>query len=353
MKTMLKAASAALAFGVWAGAATADTISLTAVSGYAPSAGWVRDFEGFFIPAVDAALAVKGEHKINWNKAFSGQIAKVGEELEAVQTGLGDIGIVVLPVETDKVPLYGIAYYTPFTSDDIALMAAIIDNLAEKHPSMLAQWEPLNQVPLASTGSVDNYQLLSTKPIETLDQLAGLKIGASGPNQAWVSGLGAVPVTMNMASAYNDLKTGVEDAIMLHSGGGLNAKIYEVAPYHITARFGAAVAFVVTVNKQTWDGLPADVQETLRTVAKQYAIVTAKGGELDGILGRQAYEANGGTMLEISDDERRAWAAKLPPIAREWAAEMDAKGLAGTAVLTDYMNAMRAAGQDVMRNWDE
>src|SRR5690606_21330958 len=158
------------------------------------------------------------------------------------------------------------------------------DNLAEKHPSMLAQWEPLNQVPLASTGTVDNYQLLSTKPIENLDQLAGLKIGASGPNQAWVSGLGAVPVTMNMASAYNDLKTGVEDAIMLHSGGGLNAKIYEVAPYHITARFGAAVAFVVTVNKQTWDGLPADVQEALRTVAKQYAIVTAKGGELDGIL---------------------------------------------------------------------
>jgi len=330
-----------------------ETISLTAVSGYPPTAGWVRDFEGYFVPAVDAALAINGNYQINWNKAFSGQIAKPGEELEAVQNGLADMGLAVVTLETDKVPLYTIQYYTPFTTNNVALESAIMDQLAAKHPEMPALWDAVNQVPLASTGVVDSYQILSKIKIDSLDDLKGAKVGAAGPNQAWVQGLGAVPVAQNMTTAYNDVKTGVYDAMVLHAGAAVNAKLYEVAPYLVLVNFGAAVSFEVTVNKDVWAKLPAEVQDTLRTVAKQYAIVTAKGGELDGVLGKQAYPEHGGTVITVSDDDRRKAAAAMPNFAQAWAAQMDAKGLNGTAILKDYMNAMRAAGEPVMRDWDK
>lgn len=57
-------------------AAAVETIKLTAVDGYPPKTLWVKEFINFFIPEIDKRLAAKGNYKIKWNQAWSGQIAK-------------------------------------------------------------------------------------------------------------------------------------------------------------------------------------------------------------------------------------------------------------------------------------
>ena len=52
-------------------------------------------------------LAKTGNYKVSWITGFGGQIVKVRGELEGVQTGLGDIGVVpgsVSSVETFAIP---------------------------------------------------------------------------------------------------------------------------------------------------------------------------------------------------------------------------------------------------------
>ncbi len=50
--------------------AATETINLTAIDGYPPKSLWVKEFIGFYIPAINKRLAKTGNYKINWNQAF-------------------------------------------------------------------------------------------------------------------------------------------------------------------------------------------------------------------------------------------------------------------------------------------
>ena len=65
-----------------------ETFNLTAVDGYPPRALQVKTFINYFIPQVDKRLATSGQYKINWNKAFAGQIVKVKHVITGMQKGL-------------------------------------------------------------------------------------------------------------------------------------------------------------------------------------------------------------------------------------------------------------------------
>ena len=94
------AAAATAALFAWP-ADAAQVIKLTAVSGYSPTAVWVNVFQSHFIPEVDKKLAAKGNYKIEWNQAW-GTIAKPRGEFDAIQYGLGDLGVVQTVFHPDK-----------------------------------------------------------------------------------------------------------------------------------------------------------------------------------------------------------------------------------------------------------
>jgi len=56
---------------------------------------------------------------------------------------------------------------------------------------------------------------------------------------------------------------------------------------------------------------------------------------------------------ELSKDEQRQWAKSLPPLALQWADDAEKKGYPARKMLTAYMDAMRAAKQPVLRDWDK
>ena len=143
------------------------------------------------MPEVDRRLAeAGGEHRIEWTEGFSGTVVKPRGELEAIETGIGDIGIVVTAFHVDKVPLYNIAFVTPFVTGDLPLVVRTIDELTERFPAMRESWERYNQVYLAATGTVDSYQVVTRRPVRVLDDFRGMKIGGAGPNLLWLEGIG-------------------------------------------------------------------------------------------------------------------------------------------------------------------
>ena len=209
--TMLAIAAAATAtVAVSVPANAQETINLTAISGYPPPATWIGSLVDAYMPAVDAALAKTGKYKINWNKGISGQIVKPRGELEGVETGIGDLGVIVTAFHADKVPLYDVSFKTPFTTLDVGLASSVTQKMVDTFPQYNATWrQEFNQVPLAPTGAVDNYMLWSAKPISSINQVKGLKVGAAGPNLPWVLAIGAAGVQTNLADAYNSLSTGI------------------------------------------------------------------------------------------------------------------------------------------------
>jgi TRAP-type C4-dicarboxylate transport system substrate-binding protein len=335
-----------------AGARAAEVIPLTAVDAYAPTASWVRLFIDYYIPEVDRRLAATGRYRIKWNKAFGGTIAKTRGVLDALKYDLADIGIVTTPFYPDKVPYYNLAYVTPFVTTDIGLVARTISELADRYPEIKRVWDDHHQVYVTTTGMIDTYQvLLAERPGSLLD-LKGRKIGGVGLNLRYLAGLEATGVTSTLNDWYNSLATGLLDGVVAWSEAAIDYKLYEVAPYMLDVRLGAVTSMVVSVNRRTYDRLPEEVRETLIAAARDYRDVLARETDRMGARSRAEFQRLGGTLIELSEAERRQWVARIPNMAQEWAADLERRGLPGRQILKDYMDIMRAHNQPILRHWD-
>jgi TRAP-type C4-dicarboxylate transport system substrate-binding protein len=350
----VRALVAGIAFAAIPGAAIAQqTINLTAIDGYPPRASWVKEFIEFYIPEVDKRLAAGGKYKINWTQAWSGQIAKPGGVLVAMEQGLGDMAIITVPFYPDRLPLNVLPFNMPFTSTDPGLMSKVMDDLANKFPQFRAQFDKANQVLLTNYSTIDSYQLFSRREIAKPGDLKGARINAAGDNMRYLEPTGAVGVRGALADYYNNIKTGVTEGCVMWLEGAVSFKLFEVAPYFVDVGFGTAVNKSLTANKSTWAKLPDEVKKVLQDVAIELRDRHAKLAVDTGEKSRQAFIAGGGKVVKVSDEERRAWAKSLPNLAKEWAADAEKAGLPGNAYLAAMMDALRAGGAKPLRDWDK
>lgn len=330
-------------------------LTLTVISGnthhYAPVGAAIKAM----MPKVDEILAKTGNYKISWIKGFGGQIVKVRGELEGVQTGLGDIGVVPGPFHPSKLSLYQIGYVTPFTSLDIKVTTAAMVDLLNKYPAMGKQAERFNQSVLGIAGTAENYSIWTRKKITKVSDLKGMKIGAVGTNAAWVSSVGGVPVILKgLATVYSSLKTGVYEGSVLWQQVMAAFKFCEVTPHQLNPGFGAISNALLTTNMDSWKGMPAEVQAAVKTAAASWT-AGSDGATLGGAKwGKGVCEKQfGQTTTNLTADQRKAWAMAMPNTAQAWAKRQDKAGLPGTAMLKTFMDYMRANNQVVVRNWDK
>jgi hypothetical protein len=64
---------------------------------------------------------------------------------------------------------------------------------------------------------------------------------------------------------------------------------------------------------------------------------------------KSAYKSE---VTKMSGADRTKWAMALDNAAKPWAADLEKSGVPGKAVLSAYMDAMRAANQPIERHWD-
>ena len=330
-----------------------ENIKLTFITGFPPFATFVSSIVDGYVPAVDAALAKTGNYKIEWNLAHSGQIVKARGELEGVELGLGDIGDVTTPFHLDRVPLYQLAYVTPFTTKDPAIVTNVHAKVQNKFPQFAQSWRALNQEQVAMTTVVDNYLLISDSPIATLADIKGKKIGAAGPNLPWVTPTGAAGVQTDLTEAYNSLSTGIYSGMIIWMQVSGAFKLCEPARFALDAGLGAASIHSLNVNSDTWDALPDEVKQALKAAGSAWDNL-----QVERLVGGTAAmhkrcEKDFGMKYTVMDpNERLAWAKRMPPLAKQWAKEMNGKGLPGSQILSMYMDEMRATKQPLARHWD-
>jgi TRAP-type C4-dicarboxylate transport system substrate-binding protein len=346
-------AAAALSSSAILGTATlADEVSATIVAGHPPVFRWVKHASTTFIPAVNAVLEGTGT-TITWSEQYGGSLAKVGDELEAVEEGLAEIGLVSSLFDPAKLSLQNVTYFTPFVSSDSTIVATWMDELQHNNADMRASWATNGLEYLGGAIGIDDYLLMTNFPVNSIADLDGKKIGAPGPAVNWLKGTGAVGVSGNLTTYYNEIKTGVYDGVIVFASAAVPGKLYEVAPHITKVGFGAQYAGGLAANKDWYEGLPADVQAALKEAAKVNSV--AYQADLDATVTKflGIMEAQGATVTEVDQAFRDQWAAGMDNVAKAWADRLDSEGVAGTAVLKAYMDTMRAAGATPVRNWDQ
>ena len=342
----------AVPLGLGGGSRSQEVVPLTVIDAYAPTALWVRVFMNYYMPEVDRRLAEKGNYQIDWNRAFGGTVAKTGGVLEALQYGLADIGIITSPFHPDKVPFYNISFVTPLVTADIGLVARTVDELVDRYPELRREWDDYNQVFLTAAGAIDTYQVLMNEPIESLEDFRGKKICGVGLNLRYVQGLGSAAVSSNLGDFYNNIATGLTEGTVAWAESAVAYKLYEGAPYMIDIRLGAVTSKVITMNRRTYDRMPEEVRDVLVETAIDYRDELARETDRRAQSSREEFVAQGGTIQPLTDAQRRVWADSLPNMAKEWAEDLEERGLPGRQILRDYMDGMRANNQPIGRHWD-
>ena len=343
---------AVLATAMTLPAAAQQTINAVVIDGYPDRALWVKEVTNFFIPEVDKRLAEAGEYKMNWQENYGGSIVKPKGVLEGVQLGLGDIGIVTTIFHSSKLPSQGISGSTPFVASDARAVAQAVDEIAREFPAMNNEFAAQNQVYLATGVVLDTYQVFCTDEVSSVADLEGKKIAGAGLNLRYLEGIkDAAGVRGGLTDFYNMLQTGLVDCGMLWPEAAKTFKIAEVAPYMLKADLGAVNSKTITVNADYWAGLPDPVKDVLKDVAIAYRDHVAGIAMDRAQASRDAYVADGGKIVEVSAEDRAAWANAMPNIAQEWAATLNDKGEAGTDMLAAYLGKLEAAGYTGMRDW--
>jgi TRAP-type C4-dicarboxylate transport system substrate-binding protein len=334
-------------------AGAAEKLSLTMISGYPQLAAWTGAAVEAFIPKVNETLAKTGNYEIDWNIAIAGQVVRATGEIEGVEAGLGDVGVVVTAAAPDKAPLYAVSFNTPFTTLDMTLLSDTMKALADTFPAYQAGWQKLNQIGLQPASAVDNMMVWTDKKVTKLSELQGMKIGAIGPNLRWVQPIGAIGVNTDLVKAYPALDNGVFSGAIFWPAAAGQFKICEPAPYALDADIGAVSGFSLNVNMDSWNAFPDEVKQAFTEAAplwKDNNIARVK--KVTGIMVGKCQKEFGTEFTKLTDAERKQWAMALPPLGKEWAAARDKAGEPGTEILKSYMDTMRAANQPIARNWD-
>jgi len=332
--------------------AAQETVNAVVIDGYPDRALWVKEFTNFFIPEVDRILAENGNYVMNWQENYGGSIVKPRGVLEGVQLGLGDIGIVTTIFHSSKLPTQGLSGATPFIASDARAVAQAVDEIAREFPTMQNEFAAQNQVYLATGVVLDSYQLFCSKEVASIADIEGAKVAGAGLNLRYLEGIeGAAGVRGGLTDFYNMLQTGLVDCGMLWPESAVTFKIAEVAPYMLRADLGSVNSKTVTVNADYWASLPDEVKGVLQEVAISYRDHVAGIAMDRASAAADAYVEAGGTIVDVPDEDRQAWAAAMPNIAQELAQTLNDAGEPGTEILEAYVGKLEAAGFTPMRNW--
>lgn len=347
-------AGTALATGLLAGltapAMAQEHIAITVVNGHPPIFLWVKHLTETFIPAVDAALEGSG-YAIDWTEAYGGTLASVGGELDAIEDGLAEVAAIPTVFMPNKLPLYNVTYNTPFGPSDPQQVMDVMEGLHATIPGLIESWHAYDAEYLGGGFALDNYLLMTTFPVNSIDDLAGRRIGAPGPAVNWLEGTGAVGVSGNLTTYYNDIQTGVFEGVIVFPTAAAPARLQEVAPYVTVTNFGAQYAGALVANEPWFDDQPEVVQNALRAGAAAYTVAYLTEQTARVTAAMAAIAPDPAMLHTLAPAERARWAAALPDIAGVWAANADSMGLPGTEMLNGYEAALIADGADLGRDW--
>lgn len=329
-----------------------EKITLRIGSGHSESNPWITALEDYFVKNVSDRVSAETNYEIEWVKAYGGSVISLGNELQGVQDGLVDIGCTILVFEASRLPLVDMVYSMPFSCSDPLIVRDVIKEMYATYPEFTTVYEEDYNQKYLGIGVSDPYGFYSNKEVKSLADVKGMKIGAAGINLAWIEGSGAVGVQTSLNDTYQNLQTNVCQATIQPTHSCVNLKVYEVAPYYLDANFNVVPFNAITVNLDTWNSLPTEVQTILSEVGEGYLDYEAEYIDTVHEQDLAMLEENGCTINTLTREDQEEWAASLADIVNDLVKRLNDAGYNGTEIVEKYYSLLAEKGIRPVRDWN-
>lgn len=177
--------------------------------------------------------------------------------------------------------------------------------------------------------------IMSKKPVRTLDDIKGIDLRASGEAAQILKAWGANQVGMPMSSTPEALQKGVVQGLFTSVEVMKDFKFAEICKF-ITLTETNIYPFAVVMNKKKWNALPEDVKKVFDDLAEEQCLWT--GEYMDGHV-LEAIEwsktEQGVEVISLPADQLAQWNALLEPNVKEWLEIAKKANLPAEEILAD------------------
>jgi TRAP-type C4-dicarboxylate transport system substrate-binding protein len=247
-------------------AAKNKTVTLKVATYLTPSYG-----DGFYAgqELINYVRLFGGKHNLDAEDLYHSQtVYKAKEMLPACITGSLDIIILMAPYAQGTIPAFG-ASDLPFIWKDNYVQREG-SRRGSPYFNFITKECGKKNLTLLSLSSTSPEEIISLKPLRSLDDLKGVKIRVTGASHSRsAKALGLIPLPMPSSEIYTSLQRGVIDASMGVDVTFKARKLYEVAKYQLN--LGAFLFdWALLMNKTKFDKLTQDQKNVILNASEIY-----------------------------------------------------------------------------------
>ncbi len=267
----------------------------------------------------------------------AGQLFSPGDAIRMMQSGVVDIGLIVMVYHREEFPLSQ-AITLPLGWETWAvtntfMRASINDGLIRD------EWERNGMVPIMF-GTNAPYEIhTANTPLPDLSSIAGMQIRSPGGVYDNVfSAMGAVPVAIPTPETYSAIERGTIDASVYAFSNWAGLNLNEVLR-HTTLNSGipGPGGLTFAISSSAYERLTPEQREIIleagraASISSQTAIVEMNESALE------QYRADGLNVYEWSDEDLQVVRGAFDAIRDQWVASQDAAGRQGAEALAQLL----------------
>lgn len=208
----------------------------------------------------------KSNGKVKIETYPSGQLLADTDMNQAILSGGVEMGVNGTTLWSTTIPEMGI-FDLPFALPTYEIAEEAIDGKIREELSKELEKKGGKILMFADFGY--NQLINKKRPIKNPEDYEGLKIRTVG--DIWsimLESFGASPVNMGAGDVYMAMQTGTIDGATTGLSSMIDRSQYEVGEY-VTVNNYSYLQFLLTVNKEYWDGLPEKTQKLIQNSSKE------------------------------------------------------------------------------------
>jgi len=278
---------------------------------------WPTSYTYLWEPIVNFSKKVDMESngRVKFKLYNSGQLFGGKEEFPALERGDIDMSAPLDIYHMGTIPELGISSL-PFMWESIASLQKSLD--AGLWDLGVNQKLLKHNVVMLAVAAGGPYQIYSKKPILQPDDMKGLKFGVSGSTAAKAMELlGGIPTTMSSGELYMALQRGTIDGTTRPTITGIGRKLYEVVKYISISNMYYFCSFL-TINKDRWDSLPADIKDIMKKAAGERNQEQAQMAQDFEDKGVKLYREKGVDVHILTSAQLATFKEKMRPVYDWW-----------------------------------
>lgn len=249
--------------------------------------------------------------------------------IDGVIQGQADIGCLCMAYQPGRFVITN-ATSLPLSIPDARVASLVLWDLYKKYqPAAFSKVKVLTMFTCAPAN------IMSKKPVRTLDDIKGMDLRASGGAAQILKAWGANQVGMPMSATPEALQKGVVQGLFSSLEVMKDFKFAEFCRY-ATLTNTVIYPFGVVMNMDSWNKLPKDVQKVMEDLGTEQAEWT--GTYMDNHVtdsiawSKKTYDVE---FIKLTKKDLAAWNKMLKPITDKWIKGAKEKGLPARAIIKD------------------